>query len=278
MPQSAQLPACCYELHKQISGGVGCTGGRGPVIGPAEGAWWRLDLLYAPRRRLKLGRFGKCRCYNDVFPIDFFYRFSAKHVALPVVTILTVLLVFGVTLTANSDHFSKQHSRLLTEPTGAYCGLGCALNFCYLKFVFERPRRGPGSQSSASLRRSTGLIPDQSTRVLWWTKWHWDKLLFCYWVFTLPLLFHLPSIFVGIFKAVLSIRTNGRSLVTLTPFRMSRNVEERSSSRCPPFYVFHRPAQPCTCWSHERLRFVRLCGLWAAQTAWLLTFSSPWQR
>jgi len=38
MPQSAQLPACCYELHKQISGGVGCTGGRGPVIGPAEGA------------------------------------------------------------------------------------------------------------------------------------------------------------------------------------------------------------------------------------------------
>ena len=85
---SAELPTCCYELHRQISGGVGCTGGRGPIIWSAEGTW-RLDLLYAPRRRLKLGRFGTCRCYNDVF--------STKHTALAVVNILTLLFVFGVT-------------------------------------------------------------------------------------------------------------------------------------------------------------------------------------
>jgi len=87
--------------------------------------------------------------------------------------------------------------------------------------LFERPRRGPGGQSSASLRRRTGLIPDQSMWSLWWTKWHWDKHFFYCWVFTLSLLFQLPSIFVSIFKAALSSRTK---LGTLTPFRMSRNA------------------------------------------------------
>ena len=42
-------------------------------------------------------------------------------------------------LTANSDRFSKQHNRQLTELSGASCGLGYAPKFCYLKFVFERP-------------------------------------------------------------------------------------------------------------------------------------------
>jgi len=127
-----------------------------------------------------------------VFSIDLFYRFSTKHAALAVVTILTILFVFGMMLTAYSDHFCIQHNRLLTEPTGAYCGLGYALNFCYLKFVFERLRPDPGGQSSASLRRSTGLIPDQSMWALWWTKWRWDKLSFYYRVFTLLLYSSCP--------------------------------------------------------------------------------------
>ena len=83
------------------------------------------------------------------------------------VAVLTILFVFGVTLTANSDHVSKQHNRVLTAPTGACCGLGYALHFWYLKSVFERRRRGPGGQLSASLRRRTGLIPDQSMWALW---------------------------------------------------------------------------------------------------------------
>jgi hypothetical protein len=158
-----------------------------------------------------------------------------------------------VTLTANSDHFSKRHNRLLTEPTGAYCRPGCTLNCYYLEFVFESPRRGPGGQSSASLRRSTGLIPDQSMWALWWTKWHWDKLFFYYWVFAPSLLFQLPSIFVGIFKATLSRRTNGRSLRTLTPFQMSRNAVRH----VPLYFMYFKGPHSC---AHSEA--MKQFGLW----------------
>ena len=98
----------------------------------------------------------------------FFYRFPTKHTIIAVVIILTILFVFGMTLRANSDHFSKQHSRSL--PVLLAVDWDVHYHFCYLKFVFERRRLGPGGQSSASLRRSTGLIPDQSMWALWWAK------------------------------------------------------------------------------------------------------------